>query len=205
MFHLNIFYSSEERQKTGLDGSSNTTWLRGWFSGGVTPAAAAATTSNDLRRPRTSSSEVSAATGLDQSLAKAFIAFLETESMPKSPPILLPVSEMAERRLSQTPTPDSRRNSMSGTPPMKNATPPLMSSVTPPIMPSSIVGRQSPNPLLAQAGGGLGGGQEALPTFSMNRSFSAILKDVLQEEQPQQLSQQPSQEPPPPPGNNCYQ
>lgn len=68
-------FNREERQKTGLEG--NQSWLRGWL-GGPAPQG-----DHGTRRARTTSTEVQQATGLDQSLAKAFVQFLETESTPK--------------------------------------------------------------------------------------------------------------------------
>ena len=47
----------------------------------------------------------------------------------------------------------------------------------PPGQPQNSVGRQSPNPFLAA------GNSHALPTFSVNRSSSSILKQVLREEE----------------------
>ncbi len=174
-------FNGEERQRTGLDGASNTGWLRGWLGGG-SPAGRA--------------SQVQASTGLDQSLAQAFVQFLETESAPKTP-LKLPVSEMADELLG-----GSRRSSVSaggGTPPPAPApgqqqpdpssTSRGRSAMTP--SPASALGRQSPNAFVAANNPH----HSALPTFSVNRSSSAILKHVLHEEQPPPM---PSPSNPPP-------
>lgn len=147
-------FNGDERLKTGLEGGSNTTWLRGWFA------------QQPQRGRRTTSDEVQATTGMDQSLAQAFIQFLETESTPKVQ-MKLPVSEMADEKLS------SRKSSVSGTPPL-----PLSYTRTTP-------DRHSPNSFLAVNNSH----SAALPTFSVNRSSSAILKHVLHEESQQDQQQ----------------
>ena len=96
-----------------------------------------------------------AAGALDRSLAQAFVQFLETESKPKQV-LRLPVpapSDMtppAGDRLSNRSTPVSEHSAAGGV-------------VRNPIL-------MSPLP---------GGGSTELPTFAMNRSSSAILKNVL--------------------------
>ena len=80
-------FNQEERLKTGLEGVSNASWLRGIFSPG-------------LQKQQ----QLQKATGLDQSLARAFIHFLEEESSPKKQAEQeegggtprLPAAEMAE-------------------------------------------------------------------------------------------------------------
>ena len=69
-------FNQEEREKTGLDGQPSG-WLSSFFG---QPSAA--------QRPhhrRTNSTEIHEATGIDMSLAQAFVAFLQTESTPKTP------------------------------------------------------------------------------------------------------------------------
>eukprot|EP00095_Tigriopus_kingsejongensis_P008681 maker-scaffold72_size415059-snap-gene-3.21 protein:Tk08681 transcript:maker-scaffold72_size415059-snap-gene-3.21-mRNA-1 annotation:"thyroid receptor-interacting protein 11" len=168
-------FNGEERQKTGLDGASNTTWLRGWFS--QQPPAVEA---NSLRL-KTTSSDVQTVTGLDQGLAQAFIKFLEHESTPKVPP-KLPVSEMAETKTRQMEAEmnSSLRSSTNSTP-----TEGISAGSHVDVMAGRATGRGSPNPLLAL------NNAHTLPTFSVNRSSSAILKHVLHEE-----DQQPSTPPP---------
>ncbi|TRY78139.1 hypothetical protein TCAL_06788 [Tigriopus californicus] len=161
-------FNGEERQKTGLDGSSNGSWLRGLFA----PSSHA--DGNNLKN-KTTSNDVQAATGLDQGLAQAFVQFLENESTPKVPP-KLPVSEMAETKTRQMEAEMSSRSSRNSTPseggsiPPESAYSPTGSFATP-----KSADRNSPNPLLAV------NSAHALPTFSVNRSSSAILKHVLQE------------------------
>ena len=163
-------FNGEERQKTGLDGgAANATWLRGIFGPGGAGGQA----------------KVAGATGLDQSLAQAFVQFLETESTPKVP-LKLPAAEMAASRMagpsrrSSTNTPEvadltaGRPSSVSASPSPALMTPPPPSALTP--SSTAMAGRSSPNPLLAMPTA------HALPTFSVNRSSSAILKHVLQEE-----------------------
>ena len=76
-------FNKEERHKTGLEGASNTSWLRGLFS------------------PGQQHQQLQKATGVDQSLAQAFIHFLQEESSPKDTSQnavapKLPAAEMAE-------------------------------------------------------------------------------------------------------------
>ena len=69
-------FNQEEREKTGLDGQPSG-WLSSFFG---QPSA--------TQRPhhrRTNSTEIHEATGIDMSLAQAFVAFLQTESTPKTP------------------------------------------------------------------------------------------------------------------------
>ena len=107
-----------------------------------------------------------AAGKIDLSLAEAFVKFLESESTPKTP-IRLPAEEMAEET--------SRRSRQSS-----------VSSSTPSLETSSERPKSgSPNPLV-MAGNSGPGAMPSLPTFSVNRSSSAILRHVLQEEEQQQ-------------------
>jgi hypothetical protein len=105
-----------------------------------------------------------AAGKIDLSLAEAFVKFLENESTPKTP-IRLPAEEMAEEASKR-----SRKSSASSTSP----------SLETEIVPKS----GSPNPLV-MAGNSGPGAMPSLPTFSVNRSSSAILRHVLQEEEQQ--------------------
>ncbi len=81
-------FNQEERLKTGLDGASSASWLRGMFA----PS------------PGQSRDRIQTATGLDKSLAQAFIHFLEEESTPSSAaasaaastPPRLPAADLAE-------------------------------------------------------------------------------------------------------------
>lgn len=162
-------FNGEERQKTGLDGSSNGSWLRGLFAPQSHPDG------SNLKK-KTTSNDVQAATGLDQGLAQAFVQFLENESTPKVPP-KLPVSEMAETKTRQMEAEMSSRSSRNSTPSEGGSMPPLESAYSPTgsFASPKNAGRNSPNPLLAV------NNSHALPTFSVNRSSSAILKHVLQE------------------------
>jgi hypothetical protein len=104
---------------------------------------------------------------VDVSIAEAFVKFLENESTPKMP-IRLPAEEMAEEA--------SRRSRQSS-----------VSSSTPSLDISESVGNSvgpksgSPNPLVMAANSG-SVVMPSLPTFSVNRSSSSILRHVLQEE-----------------------
>jgi len=105
---------------------------------------------------------------LDVSLAEAFVKFLETESTPKTP-IRLPAEEMAEEA--------SRRSRQSS---VSSSTPGLeVSELT---SSNSAPKSGSPNPLV-MAGNSGSVVMPSLPTFSVNRSSSAILRHVLQEEE----------------------
>ncbi len=71
-----------------LDGTSMSSWLLGGWA-----KSSSSNASNVKLKP----SDVASATGLDQSLAQAFVSFLENESSPKAP-LRLPVVDMAEER-----------------------------------------------------------------------------------------------------------
>jgi hypothetical protein len=103
---------------------------------------------------------------VDVSIAEAFVKFLETESTPKTP-IRLPAEEMAEEA--------SRRSRQSS---VSSSTPGLEAASTSDSVPKS----GSPNPLVMAANSG-SGSMPSLPTFSVNRSSSSILRHVLQEEE----------------------
>ena len=113
------------------------------------------------------SSEVQAMTGLDQSLAQAFVQFLEVESKPKPVPELPTIPP---------PSPSTPRQKTTSTP-TATSTP----SVTP--VPGSAPTGTYNNAIFSTSHGG-----PELPTFAHNRSSSAILKNVLQtNEQPQHV------------------
>ena len=72
-------FNQDEREKTGLDGQAGG-WLSTFFgqpSSNQRP--------NHRRTSSTAQAEIHEATGLDMSLAQAFVAFLQTESTPKTP------------------------------------------------------------------------------------------------------------------------
>ena len=106
------------------------------------------------------------AQAVDVSIAEAFVKFLEMESTPKTP-IRLPAEEMAEET-----TRRSRQSSVSSSTPSQDVSEPAQS-----------FGKSgSPNPLVMAANSG-SGVMPSLPTFSVNRSSSSILRSVLQEEE----------------------
>ena len=99
-------FNQDERDKIGLS-SHGSSWLSGWF-GSPPPGGAQAAAKPTHSR---SSSDVQAATGLDQSLVQAFVQFLETESKPKKV-LQLPIGDLSspsrgsESRRSSTPAQD---------------------------------------------------------------------------------------------------
>lgn len=108
---------------------------------------------------------------VDVSLAEAFVKFLETESTPKTP-IRLPAEEMAEEA-----TRRSRQSSVSSSTPSQQLDVISESTAT-----FAAPKSGSPNPLV-MAGNSGSVAMPSLPTFSVNRSSSAILRHVLQEEE----------------------
>ena len=158
-------FNQDEREQTGLDGQQPG-WLSSFFS---SPAL--------QQRPhhrRTSSTEVHEATGLDLSLAQAFVAFLQTESTPKTP-VLLPLKGDESNRA----TPISQQNT---TPSSGRSTPtsamPTLGVVNPGFG-GAVNNDRSGSPLLLAA---TPPSATALPSFSVSRSSSSILRQVLQEE-----------------------
>merc|ERR1719219_900358 len=81
-------FNQEEREKSGLLGQQ-TGWLSSFFASPTQPR-------QQQQHRRTHSTEIQQATGLDLSLAQAFVAFLQTESAPKQP-IKLPLKETVEQ------------------------------------------------------------------------------------------------------------
>ena len=153
-------FNQDEREKTGLDGQPSG-WLSSFFGGqAATP-----------QRPqhRRTSSEVQEATGLDLSLAQAFVAFLQTESSPKTP-VKLPLKgdEVLDTSVPTTTSTSSGRSTPT------SAMPTL--GVVNPHFNSADNRSASASPLLHQQ-------TPTLPTFSVSRSSSSILRQVLQEEQ----------------------
>lgn len=100
-------FNGDERSKTGLDGSSG-----GWLGGFLGASR---------------SRHGSAASPLDQNIARAFIKFLEEESSPRDP-VTLPVLEMARSKSEQL-AQSAQSTSRSGTTPS-----PLLTVETPPRM-----------------------------------------------------------------------
>ena len=169
-------FNQEERERTGLDGQQ-AGWLSSFFGGQPSNA----------QRPhhrRTSSTEIHEATGLDMSLAQAFVAFLQTESTPKTP-MRLPLKGDEElNNVTNTPSSVSAAGTRSNT-----ATPSSGRSTPTSAMPT--LGVVNPNfnnsersasasPLLFNSSTST----PNLPTFNVNRSSSSILRQVLQEEDP---------------------
>lgn len=154
-------FNQEERQKTGLEGGGS--WLGGWL-GAASPSSKPGSKASDLQR----------ATGLDQSLAQAFVQFLEAESTPKVP-VKLPVAEMAESKTLGAASPHSRRSSVNSTPNSVGESEDNLNVTKAEV--NHHHHRQSPNPLMT-----ISSAQQTLPTFSVNRSSSAILKHVLQDD-----------------------
>jgi len=159
-------FNQEERDKAGIN-TSGQGWLKGWFGGSVgSPVTSHSPSSRGHSR---TSSEVQAMTGLDQSLAQAFVQFLEVESKPKPVPELPTIPP---------PSPSTPRQMTTSTPPTATSTP----SVTP--VPGSAPTGTYNNAIFSTSHGG----PPDLPTFAHNRSSSAILKNVLQtNEQPQHV------------------
>uniref|UniRef100_A0A0K2UXT6 Putative LOC100881350 [Megachile rotundata] n=1 Tax=Lepeophtheirus salmonis TaxID=72036 RepID=A0A0K2UXT6_LEPSM len=124
-------FTPEERKKSGLEGAK---WS--WFGGSLDDSS-----------------------NLDESLASAFVKFLETESGSKGSILSLPaeISKSTSDSISVTPSsihlPGHKRTESSG---------------------SVSSDRSSPNLLLNNP-------SNILPTFSVNRSSSSILKHVLEE------------------------
>merc|ERR1712004_655548 len=142
-------------------------WLTSIFGSSTTP---------HVRHPqhRRTSSEVQEATGLDLSLAQAFVAFLQTESSPKAP-VKLPLKgdEVLDTSVA-TSTSSGRSTPTSAMPTLGLVNPQFSISNSHQNENRSA----SASPLLHQQTPSL------VPTFSVTRSSSSILRQVLQEEQP---------------------
>ena len=156
-------FNQDEREKTGLDGQPSG-WLTSFF-GSSTP---------QVKPPghRRTSSEVQEATGLDLSLAQAFVAFLQTESSPKAP-VKLPLKgdEVLDSSVSSVASTSSGRST-------PTSAMPTLGLVNPQFSVNQNENRSaSASPLLHQQTPSL------VPTFSVTRSSSSILRQVLQEEQ----------------------
>ena len=108
---------------------------------------------------RTSSREIQEATGLDLSLAQAFVAFLQEESTPQKPPLKLPEPENA---LNTSSTSSGRSTPTSAMP--------TIGVVNPNFSQEQSQRSASASPLLFASNTGF------------NRSSSAILRQVLQED-----------------------
>ena len=166
-------FNQEERERTGLDGQQ-AGWLSSFFGGQPSNA----------QRPhhrRTSSTEIHEATGLDMSLAQAFVAFLQTESTPKTP-MRLPLKgdEELNAAAASTPSSVSGTRSNTATPSSGRSTPtsamPTLGVVNPNFNNSER--SASASPLLFNSSSST----PNLPTFNVNRSSSSILRQVLQED-----------------------
>ena len=159
-------FNQDEREKTGLDGQQSG-WLTSIFGG--------SSTTPQVRHPqhRRTSSEVQAATGLDLSLAQAFVAFLQTESSPKAP-VKLPLKGDEVLDTSVATSTSSGRSTPTSAMPTLGLVNPQFS-----ITNQNHENRSaSASPLLHQQT------PSSVPTFSVTRSSSSILRQVLQEEQP---------------------
>ena len=157
-------FNQDEREKTGLDGQASG-WLSSFFGG--------QTSTPQRPHHRRTSSEVQEATGLDLSLAQAFVAFLQTESSPKAP-VKLPLKgdEVLDTSAAAAAPPNTSTSSGRSTP--TSAMPTL--GVVNPHFNNADNRSASASPLLHQQ-------TPTLPTFSVSRSSSSILRQVLQEEQ----------------------
>jgi len=141
-------FSQEERGKTGLDGNA-----AGWLAGIL----------GQQRSRQMSTSQAP----VDQSIARAFINFLEEESSVRSPVPTLPVVEMARAKSDQL---------AQASPSARGSPSPLLSN--PNWSPTSGMGGQNtsnPSPLLVASNNSL-----ALP--SLLSPSPTILRDVLAEE-----------------------
>jgi len=141
-------FSQEERGKTGLDGNA-----AGWLAGIL----------GQQRSRQMSTSQAP----VDQSIARAFINFLEEESSVRSPVPTLPVVEMARAKSDQL---------AQASPSARGSPSPLLSNPT--WSPASGMGGQNtsnPSPLLVASNNSL-----ALP--SLLSPSPTILRDVLAEE-----------------------
>ena len=158
-------FNQDEREKTGLDGQPSG-WLTSIFG---------SSTTSQVRHPqhRRTSSEVQEATGLDLSLAQAFVAFLQTESSPKVP-VKLPLKGDEALDTSVASTSSGRSTPTSAMPTLGLVNPQFSISNSHQNENRSA----SASPLLHQQTPSL------VPTFSVTRSSSSILRQVLQEEQP---------------------
>ena len=169
-------FNQDEHDQTGLTGQNS-----GWLSSFFAPAPQTSTPSGGRYHKRTSS-EVQEATGLDQSLAQAFVAFLQDESTPKAP---LKVPLKGHTGLPEM-TPDL--NSSNASTGSGRSTPtsamPTLGVINPNFHQMDRSASESPVLLLGASPGVPGSNPQqspALPTFSVNRSSSSILKQVLQE------------------------
>ena len=179
-------FNQEERDKTGLDGLRQSGWLGSWF-GGSSGGPGAATPSHLRNHRRTSSTEVQEATGLDLSLAQAFVAFLQNESVVKTPP-----KTLIDKSVTNSNTPTS--NLGSDTPSSAGNASVNTSGRSTPTSAMPTLGLVNPNyghPPGAERSASASpsilnmpptGLTQGLPTFSVNRSSSSILKQVLYEE-----------------------
>jgi len=174
-------FNQDEREKTGLDGQAGG-WLSTFFG-----------QPSSNQRPnhrRTSSTEIHEATGLDMSLAQAFVAFLQTESTPKTP-MKLPLK--GDEELNSTNSTPSSHIKSPGTPSSGRSTPtsamPTLGLVNPNFSTSAnnfsnntggAERSASASPLLFNTNST--NTASNLPMFNVNRSSSSILRQVLQEE-----------------------
>ncbi len=177
-------FNQEEREKTGLLGSQG--WLTSWFGGG---GAQSPSQAHIRTHKRASSAEVHEATGLDLSLAQAFVAFLQNESAVKAPP-----KTLIDKTVTGTPPPPDRSRSGSTPGAAGGETPSSIntSGRSTPTSAMPTLGVVNPNFSNANASSDRNspsilnappmGSTQGLPTFSVNRSSSSILKQVLYEE-----------------------
>ena len=112
---------------------------------------------------------------VDVSILAEFVKFLETESAPKTP-IRLNAEEMVEEAAAAR---RSRQSSVS------SSTPSQLDVSETASAPFAAPKSGSPNPLVMAGNSGSvsSSAMPSLPTFSVNRSSSAILRHVLQEEE----------------------
>jgi len=179
-------FNQEERDKTGLSSGAaggGGGWLGGWFGGGG--GGGSGSTPPSRKTHSRTSSDVQAATGLDQSLAQAFVQFLETESKPKRVP-QLPIGELvsplSSPPIGATPPPSPGHRTRAGSMASQLAAAAdgsrRSSNNSTPVseMGAAAAGVVHNNPIINQSGD--------LPTFAINRSSSAILKNVLHNNDP---------------------
>jgi len=151
-------FSQEERGKTGLEGNA-----AGWLAG-------------ILGQHRSRQLSTSQEAPVDQSIARAFISFLEEESSVRIPPTL-PVVEMARAKTDQLAL---------ASPAARGSPSPLLSNPTWPPSPGQNPTwpppGQNPSPLLSNPSPLLAASNNSLTLPSLLSPSPTILRDVLAED-----------------------
>ena len=136
------------------------------------------------------SSEIQEATGLDLSLAQAFVAFLQTESSPKEP-VKLPLKGTPTSTISEdlNSSISNNLNSSNASTSSGRSTPtsaiPTLGVVNPTFAATNNESNQrseTNSPVLLSSSVVAQTSAASLPTFSVSRSSSSILRQVLQED-----------------------